>query len=148
MKYVIALIIASAFIGCKEKERKYIPSLPYATVTEEMLYRHETTASSVFHLKVVVYPMLGYCIHFTNDNWQTMQDIRVAYGDTTDPFYQVYTGECDAVQQIAKSFKTYNECIDFNKEQYALFQKNLEIYNSKPHPKEDEPKCGKEIQIY
>ncbi len=103
-----------------------------------------------FHLCVLVYPDLGWCIHFTNDNWATSADIR----EYTEPpaehaaWYNyeaillptIWDSKESAVAYAKAHFTTYALCVHHNwveNEKVISYNKN----HAKAKAKATQPQC-------
>jgi len=73
-----------------------------------------------FHLRVSCPYPDARAIEFTNDNWITSQNINKAfdislYEGEENVVMQLWLGEEKEAVKLAKCFKSYNDCIDYNK---------------------------------
>lgn len=102
-----------------ELDKKYLVSEPVQA---------PAPIEDTFHIKIVPYgrPWGGtqlWCIHFTNDNWKTVEDIRIYNGDYTTSLFN----KQEAID-FANDLTSYAKCYSNNRRE--------QIKSRAPLPKE------------
>lgn len=88
-----------------------------------------------FHISVVPYGNWGYWyIHFTNDNWESFEDLKENKSFFIDYGTILFSKKEEAVY-TAKKLNSYQKCVDYNEKEYQLYE-NAKLQNSKASSKE------------
>jgi hypothetical protein len=122
----VSLILIFLFTGIKENGyfNRHVDIDAIARVDSAKEVNHD------FHVKVVPWSTIGFCIHFTNDNWKTITSIKDK-NDNTDMIFLISRYSDGGEEKVfneaiefAKQFNTYQKCIDYNK-QYKRLTKEI-----------------------
>lgn len=159
MKHYLLLLAMCFCFGCGKIEKRQSPvsdwtKLPSAADTAVLV------DTPIFHIKVVAFMSDDYCIHFTNDNWKTTEDIYEMF-DLTEgeqPVHVVWqtklfnplSGGCEGAVTFARQFKTYKLCADNNTNTFNAANRLKQYYllNPPPERKKIAPTCNTETNIY
>jgi len=118
MKTII-ITLALAFLGLASFAQQKTVQIPYPTksISNRIATKSWTNQFSIKSEKT----NFGYIAVFTNDGWKTKQPI-MAY--RFNWYHQwILTNKLSA-DAMAGKYKTYKNCLAFNKAQYALYKKN------------------------
>lgn len=126
--------------------------------------RENKVDSPIFHIKVVPYLNDSYCIHFTNDNWETEDALYETFDLTMEEqpvdviwqqkLFSELSGGCEGAIRFARRFKTYKMCVDNNTKTYKEAERMKQFYLLHPPPERktaihnDKPTCNIETNIY
>lgn len=112
--FISFVIITVAVVSMDSRVHKLYKDIFYDKHIDTLFVME---AKEIFHVKVAVYPSLGYCIHFTNNDWKVIEEIKDSTDNTTLVFGNVFDHDASAYKnaiKLAKTLDSYQKCLDFN----------------------------------
>lgn len=137
------LLVIILLISCRYKLKKSVEKTEVKVdePIEKPRIKEKVKIPEEFHIKVAPYTEKGeyYCIEFTNDDWLTSREIMNArdMSSEVNPLwinYAPYLAKEESCIELAKTFETYQSCVDYNNRVELRYKTLLKWREENPYP--------------